>query len=244
VIEFRLLGSMELTAESGQSILPILAQPKRAALLAYLALAEPRGFHRRDMILTLFWPECDEHHARGALNKSLHFLRKFLGESLIISRGDGEVSLDWTGIWCGARAFRQAVSDREWREALRLYRGDLLDGFHVSGCDGFQHWLDAERVRYRDFAAGAAWALAHQKLEGGELVESERMAHRALGLVCTDESDVRRFISALARAGDRAAALKFFERFERMLWRELQIEPSGRTREVIERIRSPASKPQ
>ncbi len=39
MIEFRLFGSMKLRREDGSSVLSVLAQPKRAALLAYLALA-------------------------------------------------------------------------------------------------------------------------------------------------------------------------------------------------------------
>jgi len=41
----------------------VLAQPKRVALLAYLAAATPRRLHRRDSLLALFWPELDQEHA-------------------------------------------------------------------------------------------------------------------------------------------------------------------------------------
>ena len=58
----------------------VLHQPKRLALLVYLAMAEPRGFHRRDSLLALFWPELPEKRARNALNKTLHFLRSHLGD--------------------------------------------------------------------------------------------------------------------------------------------------------------------
>jgi hypothetical protein len=37
----------------------ILAASKGAALLTYLAIATPRGFHRRDTLLALLWPELD-----------------------------------------------------------------------------------------------------------------------------------------------------------------------------------------
>jgi Fe-S-cluster-containing dehydrogenase component len=40
------------------------------------------------------------------------------------------------------------------------------------------------------------------------LVDAERTAQRALTLVRTDESEVRRFIAALSNAGDRAAAVR------------------------------------
>ncbi|MBA2671622.1 MAG: winged helix-turn-helix domain-containing protein [Gemmatimonadetes bacterium] len=58
----------------------VLAQPKRFALLAYLALANPGAFSRRDTLLALFWPESDTERARSSLRSSLHSLRKALGD--------------------------------------------------------------------------------------------------------------------------------------------------------------------
>src|SRR5882672_8872931 len=57
MIRLQLLGALGLTGGDGHEIRPVLAQPKRFALLAYLALAEPRGFRRRDTLLPLFWPD-------------------------------------------------------------------------------------------------------------------------------------------------------------------------------------------
>ncbi len=76
MIHVRLLGTLELQDSEGAELRSILAQPKRTALLAYLAAAAPSGFHRRDTLLPLFWPELDEAHARDALSKAVHHLRR------------------------------------------------------------------------------------------------------------------------------------------------------------------------
>ena len=47
MIEFRMLGSLDLRSASRVPLDRILSQPKRLALLAYLAAATPHGFHRR-----------------------------------------------------------------------------------------------------------------------------------------------------------------------------------------------------
>jgi serine/threonine-protein kinase len=74
MVEFRLLGSVDLKGSDGQALRSVLAQPKRVALLAYLAVARPNGYHRRDKLLGLFWPESDQEHGRAALRKALYFL--------------------------------------------------------------------------------------------------------------------------------------------------------------------------
>jgi len=51
MIQLRLLGSVGLTGPAGEELPAVLRQPKRLALLAYLAVALPRGYHRRDTLL-------------------------------------------------------------------------------------------------------------------------------------------------------------------------------------------------
>ncbi|HWH03164.1 MAG TPA: hypothetical protein VN674_05695, partial [Gemmatimonadales bacterium] len=86
MIELLTLGGIDLK-EEGRDLSEALVQPKRFALLAYLAVAQPFGFHRRDRLVALFWPELDQEHARTALRKAVHGLRAVLGEDAIIGRG-------------------------------------------------------------------------------------------------------------------------------------------------------------
>ena len=237
MIEFRVLGSLGLRGADGQEVLSVLAQPKRMAILAYLAAASPRGFIRRDTLAGLFWPEGDQAHARATLRKSIHHLRKSLGEDSVLNRGDEEIGLDWGRVECDAIRFQEAIEEEAWGSALETYRGDFLEGFFLSGCPEFEQWADGERVRLRELAAGAAWTLAHQHLNAGRVVDGERMGQRALSHVCTDESEARRFIQALMEAGDRAAAVRFYERFAQVLHETLDLEPSSETTALVEAIR-------
>src|SRR5256886_16106378 len=59
VIELRLFGGLDLRRSDGRELDSILTQPKRVALLAFLATATPYRLHRRDTLLGLFWPELD-----------------------------------------------------------------------------------------------------------------------------------------------------------------------------------------
>src|SRR2546422_7475057 len=70
MIEFRLLGTLHLTDAEGREVTSLLTRSRRLALLAYLAAARPRGLHRRDTLLALFWPELDVEHARAALRQA------------------------------------------------------------------------------------------------------------------------------------------------------------------------------
>jgi DNA-binding SARP family transcriptional activator len=236
-IELRLLGGLSLRA-IGRERAVVLVQPKRLALLAYLAAATPRGFHRRDTLLALFWPEADQYHARTSLRKALHLLRQELGPELIQGRGDEQVWLAPDRYWCDAVAFEEAVATERWKEASDLYKGDLLAGFHLSDAPEFGRWMDETRARLRDCAGRAAWTLAEGPRAEAHPAEAVRWARRATALSPYDEVGVRRLMRLLDRAGDRAGAVLAYEDFVYRLATDLELEPSPETVALIKAIRS------
>lgn len=64
MIQLYVLGPLDLPSEDGRALDEVPSQPKRAASLAYLAAATPRGYRRRDVLLGVFWPELDPQRAR------------------------------------------------------------------------------------------------------------------------------------------------------------------------------------
>jgi tetratricopeptide (TPR) repeat protein len=62
--------------------------------------------------------------------------------------------------------------------------------------------------------------------------------------VPTDEDEVRRFIQALADAGDRAAAVRFYEKFAQRLRSEYEIEPDPATVSVAAALTKASGAPQ
>jgi len=238
MIELSTLGTTYLQKVGVGEIGSVLAQPKRMALLVYLATARPRGFHRRSTLLALFWPEHDERHARWSLNQSLRYLREALGHRVIRSRGADEIGLDPEAIWSDAVAFEMACAKQQWELALKLYQGDLLHGFYVSGCADFEQWLEVERTHLRRLASRAAWAVADCKEAERDLRAAADAARRAIQLSPDDETGIRRLINLLDRAGDRAGAIKTYEDYVRRLRAEVGVEPAPETQAAIARIRS------
>jgi DNA-binding SARP family transcriptional activator len=238
MIQLWTLGRLDLRGADGTELRVILTQPKRVALLAYLALHNPRGFISREHLLALFWPEQDAEHARSALNRALYFLRRSLGHEVILSRGDGEVGLSWDHFWCDAVAFESAVTGGAARDAVVLYRGDLLRGFHVSEAHGFDEWLDTERERMRRLAQRAGWSLAEQEERAGNFAAAAQAARWAAQRAPYDEAGVQRLIALLDRCGDRAGAIQVYDEFERLLSGELEVAPAPETRALIETVRA------
>jgi len=241
VVDLRLFGPAEIVGSNGQSIDALRRQTKRLALLAYLAIARPHGFHRRDKLLALFWPELDEPHARNALSQALHVLRTSLCDDAIVTRGDDEVGIAAGAVRSDVTAFEAALDGRRADDAISLYRGDLLDGLFVSSAPEFEHWLDGERARLRQRACEGAWTLARIKADRGDVLEAERCARWAASLMLPDETQIRELMRFLHALGDRSAAVRAYEEFARRLEDEYELTPSADTKALAVAIREAGS---
>ena len=232
-----MLGTLHLTDAAGHEVKRLLTRSRRLALLAYLAAATPRRFHRRDSLLALFWPELDQEHARAALRQALHVLRGALGGDVVATRGDEEIGLDFTGLWCDVVAFDEAIAAGQLVAAVDCYKGDLLDGFFISGAGEFERWLERERARLRDAVSGAARTLIEQCEAAGDVAAAAQHARRATRLARHDEDLVRRFVTLLDRLGDRAGAVAAYDDFAECLRVDLETEPAAETTALIAAVR-------
>ena len=237
MLKLQVLGSVDLL-DAGHDVAPLLRRPKSVALLAYLAAARPRGFHRRDSLLALFWPELDEPHARNALRQTVHALRQVVGADTLIGRGEEELGVERSQLWCDVAQFEQDLDAGDMRSAIVLYRGELLHGFHVSGANDFDHWLDQERRYVAKRALTATLHLSKDEEKAGDYVTALTWAQRASEIDPYDESALRRLLRLLDRIGRRADAVRQYENFADRLALDLEITPSPETRSLMETIRA------
>ena len=238
LIRFRALGSLDLHDARGGELRALLVQPKRLALFTYLICSNPPRLHRRDSLLALFWPESTEEDARRSLRQALHFLRQTLGRDLLAIRGGDEVGLDFAAIWCDVREFDRALDAGRNEEALDLYRGHLLEGFHAAGvAPEFDQWLEGERSRLRARAVRAATAMADEAERAGDHALAAQRLRHVLQLEPGAESALRRLMTLLDASGDRLGAIRAYEEVARRLAAELDEEPSAETVALAERVR-------
>ncbi|HUF64795.1 MAG TPA: BTAD domain-containing putative transcriptional regulator, partial [Gemmatimonadaceae bacterium] len=235
MIELHLIGSVALSRTDAGMRRPLSLAPKPLALLSYLTLGSPRGLHRRDFLLALLWPDLDAQRARNALSQTISRIRAVLGSSAIESRGTEEIRVDPDAVWCDAQAFDAFCRRGAWKDALDLYTGDLLAGFHLAGAPGFEIWRDMESARLRRLGCEAARKLAEQ--EAGDTVAAALWLRRALAIVPTDERALRQLLQLLDEAGEPASALAAYEEQRQRLLREFEFEPDPETQAFADRIR-------
>lgn len=242
MVRLQTLGTLDLTTAEGQPARSVLAQPKRMALLVYLAIENPGDFHRRDRLLALFWPDLDDKRARQSLRQATYVLRRSLGSSLLETRGDDELRIAPGSVWCDVVELRDRAAKGDAEGALELYRGDFLCGFYLDGSPDLEHWADSVREALRAEAAEAARGLADQALEAGSAVEAAHWSRRALEVAPYDEATLRTLVAGLVERGDRSAAVEAIASFGQRLRRDLAMEPAADPEALLD-VTPPGAEP-
>ena len=231
------MSGVGLTGPDGKDVRAVLAQPKRLALLVYLAVARPAGFHRRDTLLALFWPDSNEAGARAALSRALHHLRQALGADVVISRGDDEVAVNPNRLTSDLVELMDALDRGDAASAVALYTSDFLAGFHLDDVAAFDRWVEEERDRIRASVCTAAGEASRTAERAGDLSAATSLARRASELSPYTESAMLELMRLLDAQGNRADAVLAYEAFASRLRDDLETEPGAALAAAAERIR-------
>ena len=244
MIELRLLGLHGLRGPDGREFGALPAQSKRFALLAYLAIGHGDGYHRRDSLAAMFWPDLDQFAARRALRNTLYHLRETVGDEALIARGDDAIAIDPAILTSDVARLRGAVEEGRYEDAVDCYRGVLLEGMHfANGGEAFEDWLSRERLAITTLVMRALDALVDRDELAGNVAAAARWAQRACALAPDDERCLRRSMSLLERGGDTGGALRLYENYVQHLGAEFNAVPSVETLALAKRIQEGGRQP-
>lgn len=221
-------GRLGFDGQGSDEAARLLDQPKRLAVLLYMAMSQRGGTVSRDQIAALFWPESNATNARNALRQTLSFVRGCLGEQAVASVGTHGLAVAGS-VECDAVRFEALLDNGKTEQALKLYRGEFLHGFHVAGSSEFTQWLDGRRSHLSQRAAKAAWDLSAEAEAQKDFPAAAFWGKRALSHSPFSESEVQRLLRLLDRVGDFSGALRAYNGLERSLHAEFGARPTAET---------------
>ena len=213
-VQIQVLGGFTV-AVKGVAVAPGDWRRDRAAVLVKLLALSPHHKMHRERVMDLFWPHADPEVAGAALRKAVHFARKALGQSELLSTsGDtltlapgAEVTVDAEVFEAAAVAALRAPTPEACAAAADLYTGQLLPE------DPYLDWLDAPRAR-----------LAQRHLE---LLRAGKHWHRLIAADPSDEPAQCALMQAALDDGNRAEAIRLFNQLRQSLHLELGLGPSA-----------------
>lgn len=236
---------------------------KALAMLAYLAVTGVQ--QSRDALAALLWPEQDASDALANLRRTLGVLKASVGEGVLaIDRSqigllpDADLQVDvvkFRSLLEIARADghferRDTLPDRcpscvdAITEAVALYRGDFMAGFHLSDSLAFDDWQFDQDQQLRSDYAAALTLLSHWQAQAGEFQTAIETVRRLLALDRLHEPAHRLLMQLYARSGQTAAAIRHFDDLTRILDEELAVEPEPETVDLLEAIKNRRIQPE
>ncbi|MGD2252177.1 MAG: BTAD domain-containing putative transcriptional regulator [Anaerolineales bacterium] len=226
-----------------------LASRKAEALLFYLACTNQ--VHAREHLATLLWDDRPLGRSLGNLSVIVNSLKKKLDSFLDIERSSiglkagGRIWMDLIEVRVAIEGVRTAdqagnrippAHRKAAEEALLLYRGPFLQGFHMREARGFDEWisLEAERIQRQVLEGWRLLSDAH--LTSGDVAASYRCLRNAIEIDPLHEELHRKLMRGLALSGRYEEAIAQYRACAEVLDTDLNVEPSLETRRLFDRI--------
>jgi LuxR family maltose regulon positive regulatory protein len=210
-----------------------------------------RRHHRasKDSIIDTFWGETDFEAVEKNFHPTVSHIRKALNsnqplkQNFLIYR-DGDYQLNSEFSYCiDTEEFDRLVSEgensrrarhfeecqRSYEEALRLYRGEFMQG-------SYEPWVEEQRTYYREQYLRLLEALASLAQAAADWPRVMQLAQ----LIIHDDpfrEDIHCLIMrGHAAAGNRGAVKDQYETVKRLLEAELGVEPSAETKKLYRQL--------
>lgn len=236
--------------EAGETFLDEQDFPSRQCRLAFVYLVTRRGQAApRDALADILWPDALPRSWETALSAIVSNLRSLLSStglsrSETISHAFGCYQLQLpTDTWIDLEAATQAIDEAE--AALRA--GNPRRGYGWAGIAAAvaRHpllpgeagsWVDLQRAGLRNILVRALDCFAEILSWNGEMALAVRAAEEAVTLEPFRETGYQRLMRVHAAEGNRAEALRVYERCRKLLADELGVDPSPQTEAVYLQI--------
>ena len=231
MLDFRLLGPLEVSDETGELL---LGGQKQRAVLALLLLDANRVVSQ-DRLLDALWGEQPPRTAVTSLQNFVSQLRKQLGPEVVQTKAPGYVlraspeQLDLERYRRLVAEARAAEPDRRptlLQDALALWRGPPLAEFQ------FEAWAQSAIARLEDERLTVLEERIEADIEAGRSAELVGELEALVTQHPVRERFREQFMLALYRSGRQAEALAAFQEARRVLVEELGIDPGPRLQQL------------
>ncbi|MBA4367137.1 MAG: hypothetical protein C0403_05800 [Desulfobacterium sp.] len=234
--EFKLLrGNEEIPGEKWKS-------KKALMIFKYLATRRHHGYHPKDLLMELLWPEQAPEITNSRLNDALSALRKVLEPGLIHGKPSSyllreghsyKLDLGREGM-VDVALFEQTLQAAEneksvdkalaiYREAEALYRGDFLEEDH------YTEWCLTERERLKGIYLHLLTKIMETFEQKTDYPKATAYGEKFLQTDPYVEEIYQHLMRLYARMGNRSMVKRTFEKCKKMIALDLAVPLSPKT---------------
>ncbi|MBI5969983.1 MAG: hypothetical protein HY884_02380 [Deltaproteobacteria bacterium] len=237
------LGRLDLSKDTERVRFPKKGQGKALALLKALVALGGRDVPM-ERISDALWPDADGDTASASLYTTIHRLKKLIQSEDVIIVGDGRVSLDGRLCWTDVSAVEFFLAGAE-EKRLRNDKDNAVALIEKAAALYKGHFLSTEsendlyaplRERLRLKFSNSLDAAGKCREESGDHAKALEFYRRGVEIDELSEVYYRKLMKTHALLGNRAEAIKLYNRLKRLLSNVLNIEPSAETQKVYKNL--------
>jgi len=247
-LRIQLFGKFSVQCDA--QLLKGLAAHKEQELLSYLLVRRDRS-HPREALASVLWGDTSTERSKKYLRQALWHVQAALEgvgsaspQLLVIEQNWVQLNQQ-SEVWLDVQVFEHAFDTTQGftgnqldapgavllKDAVKLYKGDLLDGW-------YQDWCLFERERLQNMYLSMLDKLMSYSEEHSEYEAGQRYGSTILRYDRAHERTHRQLMHLQHMAGDRTGALRQYDRCVAALDEELGVKPERRTKALYEHIRN------
>jgi DNA-binding SARP family transcriptional activator len=199
---------------------------KSAVVIAMVAM---EGSVERGRLADMIWPRSREHQTRANLRTLVHRLNQRAGADLLVGVDHLRLNPDRTTVqWQDQQGVMEEL-ERRGADGWQLLAHAGLD---LAGSEPLELWLSSARRRIRGKLL-ASWCQTLATAQArGDMLQAVTLARACVQMEPLSEHWHRQLMDALARSGDRAAALAAYEACKSLLREHLGVGPDPQTQRL------------
>lgn len=241
-LTLNLLGGVQLLNYD----VPLALPKSRKALALFIYLAYTERAYTREALADLLWDTTSTAQSLSNLRTLLTRFPASMAAYLSITRDTiainpkGIVSVDACAFTNTMNTLPQPLSHSAavtCAGLLASYRGDFLDGFHVTGAPRWHEWMMLEREYLHALALDGYQQLTAYYLACGDYAAGIEVATALLRLDPANEIGHGHLMRMLAFTGQRTAALAQFEACRQLFQDEFGVDPDDALQRLYIQIR-------
>jgi DNA-binding SARP family transcriptional activator len=221
---------------------------KSFRVLKYL-LAHRHQPIMKDVLIDLFWPDCDFDSVGRNLHQAIYTLRKLLRDGgpdrpYVVFENDAYLLDPGLSIWCdaeemeaGAAAGRSAEQAGDLLAAVAAYeRSTACYAGEYLADSPYEEWALTERERLRLLYVEVANRLGELRLGMGDVEAAAAVSRQLLRHESCDEDAHRRLIRCYGAAGHRTMVVRQYRAYVECAERMYGVGPSPETTRLYESL--------
>ncbi|QEK13055.1 AAA family ATPase [Crassaminicella thermophila] len=203
---------------------------KKAEALFYYLLVHKQA--SRDTLVNILWGEVEEKTAKKNLRQAMYKIRKAFDMDIVISPKKSLVMIN-PDIQIDIDLYH-FLNDKE--DDITVYKGEFLKGFHVKDGDEFESWM----LQYREYLKDLYIEKLNKRIENAfSKNDFQTVISCAKKMIEVDDFDEKAYqilMKAYRDEGQFHKAIDVYNRLEKILYKELGVEPDLQTRKLLDEI--------